>query len=815
MLSTMNTHPPSSFRRPARLALPPALLACTLLGPAPAWGAARDIDFVEQLFGATRINAALGHGRLTAGISRWGELTVLRWPGPSYYEHVNHRTAAQKGARELAYYGAQPNEGSFAGLVLTRGGSTTVTWLRDGDWTRTQRYRLDTADTLETIYTSSKHGLTVTGLDVVDPSRDVLARNYVVTLASGSAYDSIGLMYYENFSPTIEKTDFGAMDAYTLDGSRDYALVYHAADDALWHLSAKDRPDTLLAPISGTAPDAAAVASFLAGLGATEGTYLAVGGMGASAGFQCGLDAVDGKGKSGPTDAYADAADGKLSGSRAALRHATGALLLDLGAKGGEATVLIAAGKTVAAARAALTGARKDGFSAIRNTSEKAWSLWLTGVRLPSSTNPVHARVARRALISIRTATDAATGAVVASISTQPPYNLDWPRDGAFINVALDVAGKLDEAGRHNELYAGWQRTEDGQHVLGGGRAPVGSFAMNYYADGRPGGPIPFEIDHVGLVLWSMYMHACYLTTGSARRAYLGRVWPAIDRAADLLATCKDPANGLQCKANEDDETAETQTLHGAAAVIAGLEGAVRAARFLGKTDDAETWLARLTELRRAVDDQLYVSGAGYSATAGESDLDRRGTGQLAWALWPAQVRAQGQVRMRETAALLRERQRPFFEQKNAGGAYQAKGTLSLAMHDSDPGVNDAAGLAVTRKWLDLLVGKVPTPGTGHYGEVVLYTDLDGDGVKEYDNRTAVPHVWEGTLVYLSLMAAYDAKLLRPDHIAPLTEPEATGCRVRPAAGPGPDAARAIAGTATLACLALLILRVRGKRRRG
>ncbi|MDZ7732957.1 MAG: glycoside hydrolase family 15 protein [Acidimicrobiia bacterium] len=38
-------------------------------------------------------------------------------------------------------------------------------------------------------------------------------------------------------------------------------------------------------------------------------------------------------------------------------------------------------------------------------------------------------------------AVDRETGAVVASITTQPPYALDWIRDGAYLNEALLAAG--------------------------------------------------------------------------------------------------------------------------------------------------------------------------------------------------------------------------------------------------------------------------------------------------------------------------------------------------------------------------------------
>src|SRR4029453_16743256 len=69
---------------------------------------------------------------------------------------------------------------------------------------------------------------------------------------------------------------------------------------------------------------------------------------------------------------------------------------------------------------------------------------------------------ARRSLIVMRQATDNASGAIVASVNAQPPYGADWPRDRAFINYALDIAGYAENVSRHNRFYARVQRKQPG-----------------------------------------------------------------------------------------------------------------------------------------------------------------------------------------------------------------------------------------------------------------------------------------------------------------------------------------------------------------
>jgi len=69
-------------------------------------------------------------------------------------------------------------------------------------------------------------------------------------------------------------------------------------------------------------------------------------------------------------------------------------------------------------------------------------------------------QVARRGLINLRVGTDNATGAVVASIARQPPYGRDWPRDGAFFDVALDASGQSALVDKRLDQVVKWQRKD-------------------------------------------------------------------------------------------------------------------------------------------------------------------------------------------------------------------------------------------------------------------------------------------------------------------------------------------------------------------
>src|SRR5205823_315190 len=66
--------------------------------------------------------------------------------------------------------------------------------------------------------------------------------------------------------------------------------------------------------------------------------------------------------------------------------------------------------------------------------------------------------VARRALVNLYVARDRASGAFLAAVTRQPPYALDWPRDGAFLSLAADLAGRTDWVTQRDEWYVATQR---------------------------------------------------------------------------------------------------------------------------------------------------------------------------------------------------------------------------------------------------------------------------------------------------------------------------------------------------------------------
>jgi len=500
-------------------------------------------------------------------------------------------------------------------------------------------------------------------------------------------------------------------------------------------------------------------------------------------------------------DALADAADGELSGSPIAADEVNEALRTPLvfDADVAQASVVLSAGATLAQARAARAAADPETTA---DRADAAVVSWIDARRLPESSPARVRQVARRSLINLRVGTDAVTGAVVASISRQPPYGLDWPRDGAFFNVALDVSGQPALVRRRAALYGEWQRDAPVAPTLfvdpdpppppGGGRArdyPADAWEMNYYADGEVGGLFRFEIDNTAFALWTVVAHAGW---EDDPEGYLRERWDTIARAADLLARWRDPETGLHWPAQEDDHAAYTQTLNGAVPVFAGLEIAARAARLLGEDEAVVRWGRRAAEVRDGITTHLYdpdamrfVRDVGAAASPEVSGP----TGTTAWLVWPARVLPPDDPRVRSQLLSDLSFIEPQIALETDGGQYFMKNTVSFAL---TLGREDTyAGPLADRL---LQIADEHATDTAHFGECMRTVD-DG-GARRASQRVANPHLWEGTLFYLTAMAtedpdallAYDSVLpaadldaIEPEEAAPPPEPGG-GC----AAWPGP-----------------------------
>lgn len=758
----------------------------------------------------TDVSAQAGNGRITVGLDPAGNVTVFRYPNPSYYNQVKYFTTGPDASTGVPG-GELPNEGSFAGLRYTtvQGGVsvTTMQWLKQPDlagagWSVHQAYASDQAPVVQTTYASPTSptalGLTVKIVDtanagpLADASKPAtFVRQITVDLASGSPVrpDSVQLVYYEHF------------DAF---GSR---FRYFPVQDSCFQQVDDTQTGAYVPPGSGGGD---AVVQSWAGVDQADdrpsSVAFAFGFDRPSASHQVGEDGHD---PLAPPLAVVDPtlADGYdemtntphvLSGSGVATGQVTGTLAtpVDLAQGSDTIRVVVGAGATPGDALGALQAERGTPMTKELAAVQHYWTGWLASAPLPAvpSTSPQSAdagrivSVAERSLITMRLAVDPDTGAIVASADTQGPYGEDWVRDGSFIDAALDEAGYPKLVKDHALFEATAQTSAANPDLL---RAP-GNWPMNVYGDGIPGGPIPYEIDETGFGAWMLYEHSVYMTGGAATN-YLLQVFPAIARAADWLTTCKDPVDGLQCYANEDDNLTPTQTLHGAGPDLLGLTSAVRAAEALAAAEptnpeaitwqtDASLWAARASQLQSAIEALYNADGRGDGLFA-ESSPKETALGILGepspvptanqtyadggWLLWPVQLLSPTDPKQRtelqnEAAAVLSTAMSSLRNSTQGyTGSYEAKGLLGVCNSLSGlPTSTAEADRATIQEAVAMLAASSTTPGqrgfttdTGLFAEAWKnYSTPSGTKVVPLNDE---PHVWEHALYYMTALCAF------------------------------------------------------------
>lgn len=716
---------------------------------------------MEWLFGPTATNAVVGNGGLSVGISKFGELVVFKWPSPSYYDHLNYRTRTPFFStleKQDRYLGAGESWGSFAGIRYQNSTGEHVSWLRSDEWTHEQGYAADTAAVVITKFVSTSLGLTVTGTDLVKPDADVLVRNYSLRVDHSSDINNIRLIYMANLAPCNTNPDFDPYTDWKDDSRNGYATAFHTKKSVFVSFRPNDgaRKNKLLPLLEVGEQNidrfvedldqiypALETGNMMYGALHTKDVYVAIGAS------------------RRPTSRYMIADSGEpsmlprpLIPDKQLIR--SGATLVGaeypLDTSSGKASVtvyLAAADRSQRVLQLLETHAAKPFEEHIENTLS-SWAARMKKATLPASTDAKTRRVALRGLVNLLLAIDRQSGMIAGSIVNQPNYGLDWTRDGALYNYVLNLAGFHEEAQKHGIFHSKIQRAKDGEQcssIWNHAICHAGSWSQCYYADGRPAWAYDFEIDQVGYGIWSMWLNATFMTEPQ-RSDYLRQVYPAIQRAADLLTRLRDPINKLQVRAQEDDLPWTQQTQYGAATTQLGLKSAIAAGKALGaEAAQIARWQSRLVELRNAIDTNFWRP----KQTSWDVGLFGANGGIL---MWPSQHMTLKDPRVKPHSDAVLKSIEPFFLKQDAALGqewwYVAKGLVGVLTYRA----NDPAIRSTLQRYVDVLLNDVPTQDTFIYGETLLVRERPLGG-RYFDIRVGQPHNTSAGYSYIAARLLY------------------------------------------------------------
>lgn len=237
------------------------------------------------------------------------------------------------------------------------------------------------------------------------------------------------------------------------------------------------------------------------------------------------------------------------------------------------------------------------------------WRVWVNKNETDFGNLPPEVvRLYKRSLLVVRTQIDHG-GAILAAndsdvtLRATDHYSYLWPRDGALVAYALDLAGYSHLPRSFFDL-CGRIITPEGYFLQK--YNPDGSVASGWHASWDPHTKhrlIPIQEDETALVLWALWNHYDeFRDIEFASRLYR----QLITRAADFLVRFRDPETGLpQSSWNlwEDRRGVHTFTC---ATVVGGLRAASNFAKLFGEPDLASKYALAAQEVADGMRAYLY-----------------------------------------------------------------------------------------------------------------------------------------------------------------------------------------------------------------
>jgi oligosaccharide amylase len=240
------------------------------------------------------------------------------------------------------------------------------------------------------------------------------------------------------------------------------------------------------------------------------------------------------------------------------------------------------------------------------------WRLWIGATSINFGNLPLKVvELFKRSLLVVRTQIDNG-GAIVAANDSdimqfaRDTYSYVWPRDGALVADALDMAGFPDLA---RWFYSFCSRTI----------TPEGYFHHKYNPDGSPASSwhpwvlkgdrvLPIQEDETALVVWAMWRH--YYRYRDIE--FIRPLWvDVVQKAADFMVDYRDPMTGLPLPSYDLWEERRGVHAFTVAAVYGGLKAARNFAVCFGDRERAERYNQAAEQIKAGAEKHLYSERLG------------------------------------------------------------------------------------------------------------------------------------------------------------------------------------------------------------
>lgn len=311
---------------------------------------------------------------------------------------------------------------------------------------------------------------------------------------------------------------------------------------------------------------------------------------------------------------WRDAEDGKLDGAPISQGSVDSTISLSISlSEEGEQTLYywICVGKNypeVSRLNRMITG---HGIEYFIKRTENYWRAWINKEDIDLSPLPENiASLYKRSLLILRTNIDSG-GAIIAGNDSdvqhfaRDTYSYMWPRDGALVSYALDLAGYHGITRRFFEFCL---------DIIRNGKESVGYFLHKYNPDGSLGSSwhpwirgnikqLPIQEDGTGLILWALWYHFDRYRDIELISECYGDL---VIRCGDFLSSYRDSETSLPLPSYDLWEEKWGIHTFTVSAVYGGLKAAERFAEFFNDRKRMMIYKRAAEEIKKAMEEYLY-----------------------------------------------------------------------------------------------------------------------------------------------------------------------------------------------------------------
>jgi len=253
-----------------------------------------------------------------------------------------------------------------------------------------------------------------------------------------------------------------------------------------------------------------------------------------------------------------------------------------------------------------------EGQERMQRNCHNYWKSWVNKDHQKfGSLSPRLIDLYKRSLLIIRLHADNEGGLIAAADADIMEFNRDtytyvWPRDGAFVSMALDKAGYLEVTRRFYEFCCRHQ-TDDGYMLHKyNPDGSVGSTWHPWFRDGKA--QLPIQEDETALVIYAIWKHFQKVQDFE----FLQTMYESfVKKAAQFLLEFVEPDSGLPLPSYDPWEEHRGVFTYTTASAIAGLEASAQIAHMLGHHYHSEKYHNAADKMKQAFLFHLYDNETG------------------------------------------------------------------------------------------------------------------------------------------------------------------------------------------------------------